>query len=260
MRVGFVQWPEGLRPHGPEWDRLADEIVGASPDLLVTNELPFGPWLAANAAYDRAAADGCVAVHEHGLQALAALPVAAVLSSRAVWSGERLANEAFAVERGAYRPLHRKRYFPDEPGWLETAWFRPGSEGFRTAEVGGIRVGVMLCTDAMFNEHARALGRQGADLIAIPRAAGPSAEIWHAAGRMAAVVSGAYVISSNRVGTMPGGPAFGGGGFAYLPDGALLATMGATETLAVVEIDAEISARQRAAYPCYVAEPATTEA
>ncbi|HBL65734.1 MAG TPA: carbon-nitrogen hydrolase family protein, partial [Achromobacter sp.] len=35
---------------------MADRVAELAPDLLVTNEMPFGPWLAASAAYDAARA------------------------------------------------------------------------------------------------------------------------------------------------------------------------------------------------------------
>jgi N-carbamoylputrescine amidase len=56
----------------------------------------------------------------------------------------------------------------------------------------GVRVGVLLCTEAMFNERARAYGREGAELIVIPRASGRDIEPWKIAGAMASLVSGAY--------------------------------------------------------------------
>ncbi len=255
MRVGFVEWPEGLQPSGPEWTKLAEQVAGARLELLITNELPFGRWIAAGPAFDRNTAQDSVAIHEAGLAALTALPVPVILSSRPVWAGDRLANEAFALELGTSRALHRKRYFPAEPGWFETSWYAPGDGRFQATDVAGLRIGVLLCTDVMFNEHARGYGRQGAALIAIPRATGASVEMWQAAGKMTAIVSGAYVISSNRVGLSPPGPVFGGGGFAYHPDGSLLATTTPADMLIVVEVEPRVSDRQRAAYPCYVAEP-----
>lgn len=255
MRVGFVEWPEGLQASGPEWTKLAEQVAAARLELLITNELPFGRWIADDPTFDPDTAQHSVAAHEAGLAALAALSVPAVLSSRPVWAGDRLVNEAFVLEHGASRALHRKRYFPAEPGWFEANWYAPGDGGFQAADVAGLHVGVLLCTDAMFNEHARSYGQQGAALLAIPRATGASLEMWQVAGKMAAIVSGAYVISSNRVGSSPNGPAFGGGGFAYHPDGSLLATTTPADTLIVAEVDPRVSDRQRAAYPCYVAEP-----
>ena len=255
MRVGFVEWPEGLQPSGPEWTKLADQVAGAHLEILITNELPFGRWIAADPVFDRNVAQDSVAVHEAGLTALSTLPVPVILSSRPAWAGTRLANEAFVLEHGSSCVLHRKRYFPAEPGWFETSWYVPGEAGFQPAEVAGLRIGVLLCTDAMFNEHARGYGRQGVALIAMPRATGTSVDMWQAAGKMAAIVSGAYVVSSNRVGSSPISPVFGGGGFAYGPDGSLIAATTSTDPLLVVNVDPEVSTHQRSAYPCYVAEP-----
>ena len=110
--------------------------------------------------------------HEKGLEGLIDLALPAIISSRPVWNGKRLANEAFVLENGVVRPLHRKQYFPNEPGWFESEWYSGDRSGFEVAEVLGIKVGVLLCTEAMFNERARAYGRQGASLIVIPRASG----------------------------------------------------------------------------------------
>ncbi|ACM30925.1 MULTISPECIES: nitrilase-related carbon-nitrogen hydrolase [Agrobacterium] len=122
------------------------------------------------------------------------------------------------------------------------------------SEVSDLAMGVMLCTDAMFNEHARHYGQQGTVLIAIPRVAGTSTENWLTASRMAAIVSGSYVVSSNRVGRSESGTAFGGAGFAFGPDGTLLLTTDSTNPLLVVDIRPELAALRRSEYPCYVAE------
>jgi N-carbamoylputrescine amidase len=256
MRVGFVEWPEGLHPSGPDWERIADLVGGARLDLLVTNELPFGRWIAAQASFDPNVARASVDAHLVGLDALQKLRVPAILSSRPVRTGTRLANEAFVSEGGVVWPIHQKQYFPEEPGWYEASWYVPGQDGFKAAKIAGVVTGVLLCTDAMFNEHARYYGRQSASLIAIPRAAGTSTENWLAAGKMAAIVSGSYVISSNRVGRSPEGIVFGGAGFAFHPDGSLLAMTSAEESLLAVDVDLEISAAQRGLYPRYVREHA----
>jgi N-carbamoylputrescine amidase len=72
---------------------------------------------------------------------------------------------------------------------------------------------------------------------------------------MAAIVSGSYVVSSNRVGRAQDEVTFGGGGFAYRPDGSLLAVTSADQPLMVIDVEPGLSARQRATYPCYVVDP-----
>ena len=183
------------------------------------------------------------------------LNIPAILSSRPVWTNDRLANEACVLEQNKIRSIHQKQYFPQEEGWYEKTWYSSTRSGFNSVDINTLCTGVMLCTDAMFNEHARHYGRQGASLIAIPRAAGSSTDNWLAAGKMAAIVSGSYVVSSNRTGTSEEAVIFGGVGFAYAPDGSLLAVTNPAEPLLVIDIDPNLSARQRRSYPCYVVEP-----
>lgn len=253
IRCAFVEWPEGLDPGGAGWDAIRRQVAVARPGLLVTNEMPFGPWLAGAQRFDREAAERSVALHERGLAALAALGVPAVISSRPVRAGDRLANEAFALEAGRAQPLHRKRFFPEEAGWYEATWFR-GDGGFDLHRVAGLAVGVLLCTELMFNEQARRYGRAGADLIVVPRATGHEHGAWVTGGAMAAIVSGSYVVSSNRVGAAAGSPEFGGRGLAFAPDGTLLAETSADALLVVIDLDPDVARRQKAEYPCYVAE------
>ncbi len=254
LRIAYVEWPEGLSIRSGEWGRLKESLATARPDLLVTNELPFGPWIAEGAIFSEEEAQHSIGAHEEGLSGLIGLNFPAVLSSRPVWSGKRLANEAFAIERGAVRPLHRKQYFPNEPGWFESNWYSGDGSGFSVAEVLGIKIGVLLCTDAMFNEHARTYGKQQASLIVIPRASGADIEPWKVAGAMAALVSGAYVVSSNRVGRSKTGTQFGGGGFAYAPQGRLLSVTDPANPTKSLDLDPKLPTFAQSVYPCYLPE------
>jgi N-carbamoylputrescine amidase len=251
-RVAIVEWPDGLEPRGAAWSRIVADIAAAKPDLLVTNELPFGPWIAASTHYDAHIAARSVAIHERGMAALAAVDVPAVLSSRPVPEGGRLANEAVAIEDGTVRPTHRKQYFPAEPGWHETDWYATVATDFTVADIAGLPVGVLLCTELMFNEHARHYGRAGAALIAVPRASGVSAKSWHIAAAMASLVSGAYVVSSSRIGGTH--PEFGGAGFAYAPGGELIGFTSRENPIFCFELDSAKVALRQADYPCNVAE------
>ena len=254
LKIAFVEWPEELSAGDVQWGKLKDSVSAVRPDILVTNEMPFGPWIAEGAAFSNDEANLSIRAHEKGIEGLIDLALPAVISSRPVWNGKRLANEAFVLESGVVRPLHRKQYFPNEPGWFESDWYVGDTSGFGVAEVLGIKVGVLLCTEAMFNERARAYGKQKASLIVVPRASGVNIESWKIAGAMASLVSGAYVVSSNRIGRSRGGTQFGGGGFAYAPQGRLLAVTSVANPLGTVELDPKMSAFAQGAYPCYVSE------
>lgn len=254
MRIAFVEWPDALSTTGAQWGELKDSVNAVRPDILITNELPFGPWLADCAVFSEDEAHLSLRAHEKGLEGLIDLALPAVISSRPVWNGKRLANEAFVLENGDVRPLHRKQYFPNEPGWFESQWYSGDGSGFDVAEIMGIKVGVLLCTEAMFNERARAYGKQGASLVVIPRASGVDIESWKIAGAMASLVSGAYVVSSNRIGCSKADTRFGGGGFAYAPHGRLLEMTDPANPVQTLELDPEIPMFAQREYPCYVPE------
>src|SRR3954451_29411 len=254
LRIAFVEWPEGLSADDAQWRSLSESVNAACPDILVTNEMPFGSWIAEGAAFSESEARRSICAHEKAIDALNGLDATAVISSRPVWNGKRLANEAIVIENGAVRPLHRKQYFPNEPGWFESEWYAGDASGFAMAEILGLKVGVLLCTEAMFNERARAYGKQGASLLVIPRASGTDIESWKIAGAMASLVSGAYVVSSNRIGLARGGTRFGGGGFAYAPHGRLLGVTSPASPVQVLELDPSEAAAAQREYPCYVRE------
>ena len=254
MRIAFVEWPDTLSTTDQQWGELKDSVDAVRADILITNELPFGPWLAESAVFSESEANLSLRAHEKGLEGLIDLALPAVISSRPVWNGRRLANEAFVLENGAVRPLHRKQYFPNEAGWFESQWYSGDGSGFFVAEVMGIKVGVLLCTEVMFNERARAYGRQEASLVVIPRASGVDLESWKIAGAMASLVSGAYVVSSNRIGCSKGGTHFGGGGFAYAPHGRLLGMTDSANPVQTMELAPEMPVIAQRAYPCYVPE------
>jgi N-carbamoylputrescine amidase len=116
MRVAFVEWPENLSISDEQWSALKASVIAARPDLLLTNELPFGPWIADDAVFSEDKAQLSIRAHERGLEGLIGLNLPAIISTRPVWNGKRLANEAFVLENGTTRAPHRKQYFPNEPG------------------------------------------------------------------------------------------------------------------------------------------------
>jgi N-carbamoylputrescine amidase len=254
VKIAYVQWPDGLATEGRLWEGIRRNVDAARADILVTNEMPFGKWLPERAEYDEDAALRWVDLHEKALAALRTLQVASIISSRPVAFAGRLANEAFVLEHDCYRFIHHKQFFPQEPGFFEESWFDRGREGFEIVSVGDVRVGVLLCTELFFNEHARGYGRAGADLLVCPRASGASIHSWKAAGSLAAIVSGAHFVSSNRQGLGHFGQEFGGTGFAMTLDGVVTGETSAHAALAVATIDLARARAQKSEYPCYVRE------
>lgn len=253
-RIAVVESDPELRAGSEAWERLAAELGRARPDLLVLNELPFGPWLAARERFDADAWQASIADHEAAIAALPQLGPPAVIGTRpAVLEGRRC-NQAFLWTReGGLHYPHTKQHIPDSPGYRETTWTAPGPQRFATADLGPLRVGILICTDIMFTEHARAYGRAGAHLIAVPRATPPgAATIFDAALRMTAIVSGCYVATSNRGGRDSAGEKFGGRGGVYDPLGDPVTQTSARQRLRLHEIDTGYAAWKRTVYPCNV--------
>ena len=90
-------------------------------------------------------------------------------------------------------------------------------------------------------ERTRALSH---NIIAVPRATG-SHERWVVASRMAAIASGAFVISSNRAEDQW----FGGCSLVVGPDGDVLASTSRQAPFATVDIDLAESTRAKKTYP-----------
>jgi N-carbamoylputrescine amidase len=254
MKIAIFDGVLELEPSGAGWSILRQKIEDAGADIVLANEMPFGEWLASSEKFDAKRAENSIRLHDEGLDALRNLNARIVLSSRPVRAKGKLANEAFALHSGKYRFLHQKHYFPQESGFYEESWFETTRTGFEVLRIDDLGVGVLLCTELMFNERARQFGRAGADLIVTPRATGMNIHRWMIAGAMAAIASGCYVASSNRVGQAGDGPQFGGAGFVFSPTGELLAQTSIEHPVATADLDLLVTRRQKALYPCYVAD------
>lgn len=245
-----------LAPDSSAWDALRRVLDAETPDLFLLNEMPFGAWIAAAPAFDGDVWKRACAAHEEGVRRLEELGCAVVVASRARELDRWRVNEAFVwtTNDGAVG-AHTKQFFPDEEGYYEARWFERGERHFNVVPAGDAQVGFLLCTEIMFNEHARHYGRNGAQLILAPRAVGKTSRPrWLVAMRMAAIVSGCYVLTSNRGGTDSKGQLFGGAGWIIDPEGELVAQTSEATPVVFHDIDMDFVARAQAEYPCYVQE------
>ena len=82
-----------------------------------------------------------------------------------------------------------------------------------------------------------------------------SKDKWLAGGRTAAVVSGAFCLSSNFSGTDPSGMCWAGNGWIIEPEeGQVLAVTSPSEPFITVDIDLRIADHAKNTYPRYVQE------
>ena len=256
LKVGVCEAAPEMEPRAESWARLTGLVRDAEIDVFLINEMPFGPWLSAGESFDLSSWRKCLEVHERGMERLDELGVKVVLGSRARELNGLRVNEAFVwTPNAGCQAVHTKQYFPDEEGYYEARWFQAGERHFRVAQAGPVRVGFLICTEIMFNEHARHYGRDGAHVIAVPRAVGKwSLPRWLVAMKMAATVSGCYVMTSNRSGIDSKGQEFGGRGWIVDPRGDLVAQTSVACSVVTYNIDLDDVANAQKEYPCYVRE------
>jgi N-carbamoylputrescine amidase len=261
MRVSVCEAAPEMVPGGSDWEQLAASAREEGADVFLLNEMPFGPWISCGVEMSEEALLASHRAHEEGMAHLANLGARAVLSTRPVYDQGRSVNQAFVWRAGTgVEPVHTKQFFPNEEGYYEARWFVRGDTHFRLADVEGLKTGFLICTEVMFNERARWYGRQGAQVIAVPRAVGrASLRRWKTALSMAAIVSGCYVISSNRAGIDRGGQEFGGCGWIFDPFGDLIAETSPDRPVVSADLDLALVERAQQEYPCCVEElPAPT--
>lgn len=260
-RVAVVEADPELLPQTESWEWLTQQITGADVDLLVLNELPFGAWLPEAKSFDEGAFARSIVDHDAGIEALATLGAPAVIGSRIGHWGGRRVNQAFAwTPAEGVKLLHTKQHIPYSPGYWESAWYEPAPGSPAIVDIAGLRVGVLICTEVMFNEHARRFGRAGAHLIAVPRATPPlTGHMFDVALQMAAVASGSYVASSNRSHRLTHDSLFEGRGRIISPTGEVVAQTSPFAPVAVHEVDPAFVEWKQSQYPCDVPDHAVSE-
>jgi len=121
-------------------------------------------------------------------------------------------------------------------------------------KIGGITFGFLICTELWFAAHARDYMLQGVDILVCPRATPQSSnDKWLAGGRTAAVISGAFCLSSNFNGPNVEGSEFGGTGWVIEPEeGSVLGVTSMDQPFLTIEFDLETAQNAKSTYPRYV--------
>ncbi len=179
------------------------------------------------------------------------LAAARVVGTRPVTIGGRPFNQGFlwSPEDGLM-PLRRKFFLPDEPGGWEAHWFDRGDPEFSAYYADGLSFGLNICTELWAVETYAPYAAGGVQMILSPRAtAAATTAKWLSAGVVAAVRSGAFSLSSNRVDETG---ACGGVGWIINPAGEVMARTSPETPAVTVDIDVAQAAVARNGYPGYV--------
>jgi predicted amidohydrolase len=256
MKVTVCEMGDDREKFAEDWVRLARHVGREGSDLVLLPEMPFYHWFPAAPKFDPEVWGEAVAEHRLWGRRLGELGAPVVLGTAPVEKGGRRLNEGFVwTKKGGARGVQPKNYLPDEPGYYEASWYDRGDRKFSTFDVGAWRGGFLICSDLWSMASARAYGKEGAHLIAEPRCTGRgSVEKWLAGGKVAAVVSGAYSLSSNRVGKR--GPAeFGGRGWVVDPNGNVLGLTSKSKPFVTAKVDVKAADAAKKSYPRDSLEP-----
>jgi predicted amidohydrolase len=254
MKVTVCELNDNPDDLAHEWEQLVAHVKTQSSELVLLPEMPFYPWFALTPAFEPNVWQSAVTAHEGWQERLPELSPAMVLGSRPVNRDKQRLNEGFVWEQpGGTRVAHHKYYLPNEQGFWEASWYDRGEGKFTLHRCGGARIGFQICTELWAMERARLYGKEGVHIIVTPRATmKASLDKWLVGGRAAAIVSGAFSLSSNRVSSGGHSVHFGGQGWIADPDGKVLGLTSREQPFTTVEIDLNAAERAKKTYPRYV--------
>jgi len=228
----------GLTPAG-RIERLGQVVEAAEADLVLCPEL----FLSGYAVGDdlRRLAEPADGPSASRIAKLARQTRKAIVYGFPEAHGDSLFNAALAFGGdGALLAHHRKLAIP--PGF-ELDYFTPGS-GLTLFDLGGLRLGLLICYDAEFPETVRATAEAGAQANLVPTALGAQ---WSVVAECViparAFENGVYMLYANHAGS-EGAMTYLGASCICGPDGRDLARAGAAE--AVVAANLDVSAVERA--------------
>jgi N-carbamoylputrescine amidase len=250
MRVTVCELPHEPRALAAAWAELCEHTSRHASELVLLPELAFiAPvWEAEH--FDPARWGAALALSDVWLRRLSEQHAEHVVGTRPVSLDNRPFNEGYIWSAAGLTPLRRKFFLPAESGGWETHWFDRGDPVFPAFHAGALSFGLNICTELWALETYAAYVGQGVQVILSPRAtAAATTAKWMSVGVVAAVRSGAFSLSSNRVD--PTG-ACGGAGWIIHPDGRILARTTPESPFATIDIDLAASAAARVGYPCYV--------
>lgn len=261
LRVTVCQLRSDRDALESDWEALGRHVRETGSDLVLLPEMPFSAWPFWQEQFDAEVWSQALAAHDRGEQKLAELGAGAVAATRPVEErGKRLNRGLLWSSEKGVELGHGKFYLPDEPGFWEASWYRRGDGQFEPQlmlEPGGetVCVGFMICTELWFMHVARAYGQAGVDILLTPRATEKrTLDKWLAGGRAAAVIAGAYSLSSNHAREDDDPVSLGGLGWVIGPDGEVLALTSPAQPFVTVAIDLERARQAKRSYPRYVLE------
>lgn len=254
LRVALYQGPQA--PGGPArnldlLEAAARRAAGQGAGLLVCPEMFLTGYLIGDGTARLAEpADGPSALRagkiaaEHGIALVYGYPERDPADGRVYNAVQVIGADGSSL--AGYRKTHLY-------GDHDRAHFAPGETPLVQAEVGGLRVGFLVCYDVEFPESVRAHALHGTDLLVVPTGLmRPYEFVPRTLVPARAFENQLYVAYANRCGAEDG-TEYTGLSCLVAPDGEVRARAGAGEELLVADVDPAFLAASRAANP-YLAD------
>ncbi|HEU4529563.1 MAG TPA: carbon-nitrogen hydrolase family protein [Steroidobacteraceae bacterium] len=250
MRVTVTQMHDAPADFARDWVRLAEHVRLERSEVVLLPEMPFHPWFATHRTFDPKRWQAALADHDAWEKRLGELGARHVLGTRPVDFGNERYNSAFSWDAASgVRMVHTKAYLPDEEGVWEASWYNREAPDFVPFPIAGAEAGFLICTELWALEQARCYAQENVSLLFTPRlTSAATRDKWLAGGRTAAVVSGAWGLSSNRY---DDSGRFGGQGWVVSPDGEVLGLTSAEVPFITADVDIEAAVRVKSTYPRY---------
>mgnify|MGYP001424054057 CR=1 FL=1 len=164
-------------------------------------------------------------------------------------------------EKAEIASHYRKLHIPDDPGFYEKYYFRPGDRGIQVADLEKVKLGSLICWDQWFPEAARLTAMQGAELLFYPTAIAwddnedesvyqDQLSAWKTIMRSHAIANNVFVVAVNRVGR-EGHLNFWGNSFVVDPFGKELYSDAVDEAVTSLEIDLSQIEEARKIWPFF---------
>src|SRR6056297_2585366 len=244
VKIGFFQFAPAIGNVDHNRSRLVEALLQTDADLLVAPELSVSGYYFSSTAQARKLAEPIPGPTTDALSEASAKSGCTIVTGIAELAGEQLFNSAVVIGPEGIIGTYRNIHLFDE----ETMHFTPGSEGFFSFDLKGVKVGVLVCFDHMFPEAARSFALQGVQIVCHPSDL-VLPEYGQLTSRVRALENRMYWILANRWGTEEVGEkalTFTGISQVVHPRGQILTQAdAAADDISTVEIDPTESLNKR---------------
>ena len=238
MRITVCELPDDPTAFVPAWDALVTHVQREASELVLLPEMAFCPWFADSKQFEATVWQQALAAHDDWELRLYEAAPAVVAGTRPLQVGQERYNEGFLWDGVlGSQGVHAKALLAEEDGVWETAWFNRAAPEFSPAQVQQAKVGFLIGTELWMMNQVQAYGVEDVQLLLTPRGTSTEAtQTWLAAARVAAVLAGAYALSSNRVSSSG---AFGGQGWIIDPEGNVMGVTSERQPSITLDVDIE---------------------